>query len=329
MKLHENYIKALEDHYKDFSYSETIEMIKRNRLYGAASSKYTIQSLPKDRVWISDEGGYSDLNLEKFGDDAFDIMVFLTDKNDEFEYDSESIPGMWVSSKKANLTIKKWDNDDWWENEKNINKLEKIEESFQASIGEKFKGVIYNHLLDFTTLKIDEYDPSLYIDPKKIIDLIENKSDFKKLLKKREIEFEGSLQDDSSGRNYSDSSIRIQLFELEFKDKPKIETITLIKNYTGVGGIILDIEGTFGETCGYLKNTGEKNIEFLNPFNGKWENFLLQYDNEALHSYSTKYNYTHHQNDDKFDFSKDFPEEDKLNKALKLHLENIKKYGKK
>jgi hypothetical protein len=54
MKLHPNYIKALEDHYKDFSYSETIEMIKKNRLYGAASSKYTIQSLPKDRVWGDD-----------------------------------------------------------------------------------------------------------------------------------------------------------------------------------------------------------------------------------------------------------------------------------
>ena len=32
MKLHENYIKLLKDHYKDFSYSETIEMIKKNRI---------------------------------------------------------------------------------------------------------------------------------------------------------------------------------------------------------------------------------------------------------------------------------------------------------
>ena len=68
MKLHPNYIKALEDHYKDFSYSETIEMIKKNRLYGAASSRYTIQSLPDDRVWLTD------LNLKKFGDDALKFI---------------------------------------------------------------------------------------------------------------------------------------------------------------------------------------------------------------------------------------------------------------
>ena len=62
MNLHPNYIKALEDHYKDFSYSETIEMIKKNRLYAAASSKYTIQSLPKDRVWGED------INTDTFKD---------------------------------------------------------------------------------------------------------------------------------------------------------------------------------------------------------------------------------------------------------------------
>ena len=76
MKLHPNYIKALEDHYKDFSYSETIEMIKKNRLYGAASSKYTIQSLPKDRVWSGD------INLDNFKDvdEANGFIEFLTDE---------------------------------------------------------------------------------------------------------------------------------------------------------------------------------------------------------------------------------------------------------
>ena len=50
---------------------------------------------------------------------------------------------------------------------------------------------------------------------------------------------------------------------------------------------------------------------------------------DGEHSESINYNYTHHISEDKFDFSKDFPQRDKLNKALKLHLDNIKKYGKK
>ena len=87
----------------------------------------------------------------------------------------------------------------------------------------------------------------------------------------------------------------------------------------------LDIQGIYNG-YDFMKNTLEKNIKFLNPINGKWENFLLESDGE--HSESINYNYTHHLSDDNFDFTKDFPEEDKLNKALKLHLENIKKYGK-
>ena len=317
MKLHPNYIKALEDHYKDFSYSETIQMIKKNRLYVASSSKYTIQSLPKDRVWVSD------LDLEKFGWDAFDIKVLLTNSNEEFEHDSESIDGLWVSPEKANLYIKNWNNDDWWEDEKNNRKLEKIEENFQASIGEKYKGVIYNHLIDISSLTMNDGDL------KSIVNSIEDKSDFEDKLKNKEIEipfFEHNLIEEPS------PDIRIYFLEISNENNQKIEIITFIKDYVGKGNLndgTLEIEPIFGEICGHLKNTGEKDVKFINPFNGKWENILLEcYDTSSYRESFENYNYTHHLSDDNFDFSKDFPEEDKLNKALKLHLENIKKYGK-
>ena len=113
--------------------------------------------------------------------------------------------------------------------------------------------------------------------------------------------------------------------------KQHLEIITFIKDYEGNGlGLddgTLELEGHFDGKY-LMKNTLTRDVKFLNPINGKWENFLLEYDNDSGYRDSINYNYTHHLSDDNFDFSKDFPEEDKLNKALKLHLEYIKKYGK-
>ena len=111
MKLHENYIKALEDHYKDFSYCETIKMIKKNRLYVAANSKYTIQSLPKGRVWAED------INTDTFKDseDANHFIELLTDEelHSYGSHTGDSEYGMWISSKKAELIKNNWDNEEW------------------------------------------------------------------------------------------------------------------------------------------------------------------------------------------------------------------------
>ena len=75
-------------------------MIKKNRLYVAANSKYTIQSLPKDRVWAED------INTENFkdADEVMGYIEFLTDKelHKYSSYFGDSLYGMWVSSKKQN-----------------------------------------------------------------------------------------------------------------------------------------------------------------------------------------------------------------------------------
>ncbi|MDA9595644.1 hypothetical protein N9R90_00590 [Flavobacteriaceae bacterium] len=332
MKLHPNYIKALEERYKDFSYSETIEMIKKNRLYGAASSKYTIQSLPKDRVWSGD------INLEKFKKlyrEQFiedDFMELLTDDELNQLGFKPNNNFMWVSSKKVKLYMDNWDDKQWWEdyhNGSNEIELKNIEDDFNKSKGEEFSGIIYNHLIDFTSLIIDDEKV------KSIINYIEDKNDFEDKLKKKVIEIDewemakGYLLslDESEGYIYS-SDARIYYSELTIKENKNLEILMFIKDYNGEGidcDGTLNIQGIYNDRD-YIKHTIEKNVKFLNPINGKWENFLLEFDGE--HSESVNYNYTHHLGDDKFDFSKDFPEEDKLNKALKLHLEYIKKYGK-
>ena len=319
MKLHPNYIKALEDHYKDFSYSETIEMIKKNRLYGAASSKYTIQSLPKDRVWGED------INTDTFKDseDANYFMESLTDKELHRigSYAGTSEYRMWVSSKKAKLIKDNWENEEWWADPDE--EIKEIEDEFNKSKGEEFGGVIYNHLIDFTYFKDNEGSGKL------ITDSLKDKSEFEEQLRNKEIVINEYFEDAQYGNASSD--IRIYYFDLSFKEKQHLEIITFIKDYEGYGVLsdgTLELEGLFD---GYdiMKNTLTRDVKFLNPINGKWENFLLEYDNDSGVSDSINYNYTHHLSDDNFDFSKDFPEEDKLNKALKLHLENIKKFGKK
>ena len=318
MKLHPNYIKALEDHYKDFSYSETIEMIKKNRLYGAASSKYTIQSLPKDRVWGED------INTDTFKDseDANYFMESLTDK-ELHRYGSDagsSVYGMWVSSKKAKLIKDNWENEEWWADPDE--EIKEIEDEFNKSKGEEFGGVIYNHLIDFTYFKDNEGSGKL------ITDSLKDKSEFEEQLRNKEIVINEYFEDAQYGNASSD--IRIYYFDLSFKEKQHLEIITFIKDYEGYGVLsdgTLELEGLFD---GYdiMKNTLTRDVKFLNPINGKWENFLLEYDIDCGVPDSINYNYTHHLSDDNFDFSKDFPEENKLNKALKLHLEYIKKYGK-
>ena len=321
MKLHENYIKALEDNYKDFSYSETIEMIKKNRLYVAANSKYTIQSLPKDRVWAED------INTENFkdADEAMGYIEFLTDKelHNYSSHSGDSEYGMWVSSKKAKLIKDKWEDEQWWEDNHNDSKeINDIEDEFNESKGEEFNGIIYNHSIDFTYLTDNEGAGKL------ITDSLKDKSEFEEQLRNKEVVIDEHYED-AQYRNAS-SDIRIYYFDLIFKEKQHLEVITFIKDYEGYGVFsdgTLELEGLFD---GYdiMKNTLTRDVKFLNPINGKWENFLLEYDNDSGVSDSINYNYTHHLSDDNFDFSKDFPEEDKLNKALKLHLEYIKKYGK-
>ena len=325
MKLHPNYIKALEDHYKDFSYSETIEMIKKNRLYGAASSKYTIQSLPKDRVWAED------INTDTFKDpeDANHFIELLTDEelHSYSSHTGNSEYGMWVSSKKEKLIKDNWDNEEWWEDNHNDSKeIKDIEDDFNESKGEDFKGIIYNNLFDFTSLELNNNEV------KSLVNSIEEKSEFKHLLKTKEIEIDQFLQniDDSDGINYS-SDIRIYYFELTFKENPNLDIITFIKDYESWGyhsDGTLDFVPYFDGKY-YMKNTLTKDVKFLNPFNGKWENFILEFYNDEGPWDSTLYNYAYHLSDDNFEFDKDFPQRDKLNKALKLHLENIKKYGKK
>ena len=152
MKFHPNYIKELKKHYKDYSYIGTIEMIKKNRLYGAASSKYTIQSLPKDRIWSED------INMDKFKDpdDANHFIELLTDEelHSYSSHTGNSEYGMWVSSKKAELIKDNWDNEEWWEDNHNDSKeIKDIEDEFNESKGEDFKGIIYNNLFDFTSLE--------------------------------------------------------------------------------------------------------------------------------------------------------------------------------
>ena len=329
MRLHENYIKALEDHYKDFSYSETVEMIKKNRLYGAASSKYTIQSLPKDRIWAED------INMDKFKnpDDANAFIELLTDE-ELHTYSSHfgsSMYGMWVSPKKAKLFMDNWDDEQWWEdyhNGSNEIEFKRIEDDFNKSKGEEFSGIIYNHIIDFKSLKRDNEKVE------SIINYIE-KNNFKDKLKTKEIEIDEwemakgyLLSIDGSDGMYYSSDARIYYSEITINENKNLEIILFIKDYEadGMDGDgSLDIQGMYNG-YDFMKNTLEKNIKFLNPINGKWENFLLESDGE--HSESINYNFTHHLSQDDFDFTKDFPEEDKLNKALKLHLENIKKYGK-
>jgi hypothetical protein len=332
MKLHPNYLKALKDYYKDISYIGTIEMIKKTRLYGAGSSKYTIQSLPDDSVWLTD------LNLKKFGDDAFDIWESLCDEELAAYADAigESFTelGMWISSTKAKLYLKNWHIKDWWEI-KNMEKLEKIEQDFEKSIGEKYTGIIYNHIIDFKSHTKD------LKDVESVLNYLESKKDFDSLLKRKEIKIH--YEDKSSyelneifmksikerdGIHYS-LDISIHYCELTDNNNQNIEIITLIKDYTTDNEPgCLDIVGIWGGYGSLMEHTLQKDVKFLNPFNGKWETFLLKYDTGGYAS-DCYYNYTHHISDDKFDFSKDFPEQDKLNKALKLHLENIKKYGKK
>ena len=321
MRLHPNYIKALEDHYKDFSYSETIKMIKKNRLYVAANSKYTIQSLPKDRVWAED------INTDTFKDseDANDFIELLTDEelHSYGSHTGDSEYGMWVSSKKAELIKDNWDNEEWWEDYSNNNELKDIEDEFNKSKGEEFSGIIYNHLIDFTSLTDNEGSGKL------ITDSLKDKSGFEEQLRNKEIVINEYYEGSQYGNASSD--LRIYYFDLSFKEKQHLEIITFIKDYEGNGlGLddgTLELEGHFDGKY-LMKNTLTRDVKFLNPINGKWENFLLEYDNDSGYRDSINYNYTHHLSDDNFDFSKDFPEEDKLNKALKLHLENIKKYGK-
>ena len=328
MNLHPNYIKALEDHYKDFSYSKTIEMIKKNRLYGAAGSKYTIQSLPKDRVWSGD------INLDNFKDvdEANGFIEFLTDE-ELHRYSSECGSNenlMWVSSKKVKLIEDNWDNEEWWEDYSNDNEFKEIEDNFNKSKGEEFSGIIYNHLIDFTSLIIDDEKV------KSIINYIEDKNDFEDKLKKKVIEIDewemakGYLLslDGSDGMYYS-SDARIYYSELTIKENKNLEIILFIKDYEGYGiegDGTLNIQGLYNGRD-FIKHTIEKNVKFLNPINGKWENFLLEFEGEGEDSIN--YNYTHHIKDDNLDFAKDFPQRDKLNKALQIHLDNIKKYGKK
>jgi hypothetical protein len=321
MEFHPNYIEALKEHYKDFSYSETIEMIKKNRLYGAASSKYTIQSLPKDRIWGDD------INTDTFEDseDANYFMESLTDEelHSYGSHTGNSEYGMWVSSKKAKLIKDNWDNEEWWADPDE--EIKEIEDEFNESKGEDFKGIIYNQLFDFTSLEIN------HNNVKSLINSIEEKSEFKDHLKTKEVEIDSDLQSiDTGGMKYS-SDIRIYYFELSFKENQNLDIITFIKDYESWG---YHCDGTlefipYFDGKYYMKNTLTKDVKFLNPINGEWENFILEFYDDRGPWDSTYYNYTHHLSDDKFDFTKDFPQRDKSNKALKLHLENIKKYGKK
>ena len=205
MKLHENYIKLLEDHYKDFSYSETIEMIKKNRLYVAANSKYTIQSLPKDRVWAED------INTENFkdADEAMDYIEFLTDKelHNYSSHFGDSVYGMWVSSKKAKLIKDKWEDEQWWEDNHNDSKeINDIEDEFNESKGEEFNGIIYNHLIDFTSLTDNEGSG------KSITDSLKDKSGFEEQLRNKEI----VINEYYEGSQYGNASSDIRIYYFQY-----------------------------------------------------------------------------------------------------------------
>jgi hypothetical protein len=283
MKLHPNYIKALEDHYKDFSYSETIEMIKKNRLYGVASSKYTIQSLPKDSVW----GG--DINTDTFKDseDANHFMELLTDE-ELHSYGSNagtSEYGMWVSSKKAKLIKDNWENEEWWADPDE--EIKEIEDEFNESKGEDFKGIIYNQLFDFTSLEINDNGV------KSLINSIEEKSEFKDHLKTKDIKIDTDLQSIETGAMEYSSDVRIYYFELSFKENQNLDIITFIKDYESWG---YHSDGTlefipYFDGRYYMKNTLTKDVKFLNPINGNGKtlflNFMMIEDTGTLHTIIT------------------------------------------
>ena len=175
---------------------------------------------------------------------------------------------------------------------------------------------------------INKWQPKYYYN--------EDKNDFEDKLKKKVIEIDewemakGYLLslDGSDGMYYS-SDVRIYYSELTIKENKNLEIILFIKDYEGYGiegDSTLNIQGLYNGRD-FIKHTIEKNVKFLNPINGKWENFLLEFEGEGEDSIN--YNYTHHIKDNNLDFAKDFPQRDKLNKALQIHLDNIKKYGKK
>jgi len=335
MKLHPNYIKELENRYKDISYKDFIDNYKKSELFGRSTSSWRIESLPDDAKWVSKKDMRDEMSNKS--QDEYDLFMDREKENILKEainlgINMESEEFKKFALKRLKPKIEKFHKPfkDELDNKFFEYGIYNLSESFPVwespNIGKTYQGYVTRSTFNFWT----------YDDPEveKLLDYIKKIPNFEQLSKlrvtpqssERSNEIIDYLTDRDKNDFLSYGDGLWEFLEQSGEDKGVAPDYQFLKLDMNNGDIIdcnlfikINNEPQYLEQEGYWtgyefpERQPIENITFLNPISGKWERVVLKYCEYDFGS---------------FDYKK--PGSDLLNyQGFQNYVENIKKYGKK